>query len=151
MNTLLKQLLEIETKIEQQELVNKDISSSSVGWHIEHTLLVINRIIDSLQKSNPDEYKWEFNFWRLVIFNTKIIPRGRARSPKGVMPKKYSHDSLKLHLQEVREKIRLLHDMSSGKFFKHPYFGKLSLKNAKVFMEIHTDHHLKIINDIIIS
>jgi hypothetical protein len=39
--------------------------------------------------------------------------------------------------------------MSSDKYFDHPYFGNLRLNKTIKFLEIHTKHHLEIINDII--
>jgi hypothetical protein len=39
--------------------------------------------------------------------------------------------------------------MSSDKYFEHPYFGKLRLNKTIKFLEIHTNHHLEIINDIL--
>ena len=151
MDKLGKQLLEISEKIHAHSAINERISKASVGWHIEHTLLSINRIIMSLQKSDPSEYRWEFKLNRLIIFSLKTIPRGKAKSPRAVLPENFSHESLKAHLQKTQQNVRLMEEIAANKFFVHPYFGSLNLKNAKKFIEIHTNHHLKIIHDIIQS
>ncbi len=72
LNTL---LMLLESKIEKSEQINLRVSKSSVGWHIEHTLLVINVIIAGLKNSNPGEYKWKFNLSRLFVFTFNKIPR----------------------------------------------------------------------------
>jgi hypothetical protein len=41
--------------------------------------------------------------------------------------------------------------VSRDHFFEHPYFGKLKLKETIRFLEIHTQHHLDIIRDIIMN
>ena len=65
----LKLLLEeLDSKIENFELVNPAVSTSSVGWHVEHSILVIDVIIEGLKKSNPNDYKWKFNLKRLYVY-----------------------------------------------------------------------------------
>jgi len=149
MNNLNLLLKEIADKIPSHELINEKISTSSVGWHIEHMLLVINRIIMALEKSDPSEYRWQFNLHRLIIFNIRRIPRGAAKSPKSVVPKEFTRGSLADHLQGTLQTTKKLDDIAQDKFFVHSYFGNLKLEKAKLFLEIHTHHHLKIIRDIV--
>ena len=87
MNKLKTLLNQLEKKIPEQEFINPLISKSCVGWHIEHTLLTINFIIDVLKRSDPGKYKWEFNSSRILVLTLKKIPRGRAQSPMVVLPK----------------------------------------------------------------
>jgi DinB superfamily len=140
----------VETKIANFEALNPEVSKASVGWHIEHTLLTLNGTIYYLSKSNPKDYKWKFNFMRIIVFMRKKIPRGRAKSPEVVVPKgDLNVENLKTHITKTREKIKELELLNDNCFFKHPYFGELKRKQAISFLEIHTQHHLEIINDII--
>jgi DinB superfamily len=150
MSNLSKLLDQIETQIPFCETLNQAISQANVGWHIEHSLLTLNGITDSLAKSNPDNYTWKFNFIRIVVLTTKKIPRGRAKSPKVVQPKQAVNtiDLLK-HLSETRHKTKDLVTMPKDRYFEHPFFGKLTLQQTINFLEIHTKHHLEIIKDII--
>jgi hypothetical protein len=110
----------------------------------------LNRITDFLTKSNPKEYKWKFNFLRLVVLTVKKIPVGRAKSPEIVQPKgDINSNRLHIHLSETRNKIKELESLTDDRFFEHPFFGKLKLQQTIDFLEIHTKHHLKIINNII--
>ncbi len=136
MEKLKKLIQDLESKIPNQEMFNPTISKSSVGWHIEHTLLTMNLVIGALQKSNPENYKRTFNFYRILVFAMNKIPRGKAKAPKIVQPKEdFNIESLRSHKN----------------YFEHPYFGHLTLKPTIKFLKIHTNHHLQIINDIIKS
>ena len=149
MNKLNRRLEDISKRMEAHDISNESVSSASVGWHIDHMLLTINGIIRALEKSDPTKYRWQFNLSRLFILNIGIIPRGSAKSPKSVVPKDFTYESLVNHLEVTKKHVNLLADLPKHSFFVHPYFGSLKLKNAKRFIEIHTAHHLKIIRDII--
>jgi hypothetical protein len=152
MEKLMKLILDLESKIQNQEILNPTISKSSVGWHIEHTLLTMNLVIEALQRSNPENYKWTFNFYRILILTLNKIPRGRARAPKVVQPKvDFNTETLKIHLEKGKTKLAQLNTISDKNYLEHPYFGHLKLKSTIKFLEIHTNHHLQIINDIIKS
>jgi hypothetical protein len=149
MKKLQKYLAELETKIPNLEDYNHTVSKSNVGWHIEHSLLTIERIIEAVQKSNPDNYKWSFKLSRILIFTMNKMPRGRAKAPKVVVPNTYDKQTLLEHLKTVTLKIQELENISPDKYFDHPFFGNLKLKKAVKMIEIHTNHHLEIINDIL--
>jgi DinB superfamily len=149
MHKLLKQIKELESKIPNQEDYNAEISKSNVGWHIEHILLTNKMILEAVEKSNPADYTWSFKLSRIVVFTMNKIPRGRAKAPKVVVPKTYDEQTLLEHLKIVTLKIQGLENMSSDKYFDHPYFGNLRLNKTIKFLEIHTNHHLEIINDIL--
>lgn len=149
MHKLLNYVKELESKIPNQEDYNPEISKSNVGWHIEHILLTNKMILEAVEKSNPADYTWSFKLPRIVVFTMNKIPRGRAKAPKVVVPKTYDEQTLLEHLKIVTLKIQGLENMSSDKYFDHPYFGNLRLNKTIKFLEIHTKHHLEIINDII--
>ena len=147
----LKLLLEeLDSKIENFELVNPAVSTSSVGWHIEHSFLVINVIIEGLKKSNPNDYKWKFNLKRLYFYTINKIPRGGSRAPKRVQPQNnFSLESLKNHFANTNEKLQELNNLSRNNYIEHPVMGKLNAKPAIKFLCIHTRHHIDIIDDIL--
>jgi len=149
MQKLLKYIKELKSKIPNQEDYNPEISKSNVGWHIEHILLTNKMIMEAVEKSNPANYTWSFKLSRIVVFTMNKIPRGRAKAPKVVVPKTYDEQTLLEHLKIVTLKIQELENMSPDKYFDHPYFGNLRLNKTIKFLEIHTKHHLEIINDIL--
>ena len=127
----------------------ENVSAAAIGWHIEHSLLTVNAIIDQLKKSNPADYIWKFNFTRTLVFTINKIPRGRAKAPKVVQPKNsITMGTLKLHINNTKENITALQTLQTNNHFEHPFFGKLNLKPAIKFLSLHTNHHLKIMKDI---
>ena len=150
MSKLLKLLHELESNISNCEALNLAISKSPVSWHIEHACLTINLIIDGLKKSDMNKYKWKFSLPKVLIFFVNKIPRGRAQAPASVQPKSIATmKTLQRQLITTKIKLAELHILKPNNYFEHPVFGKLNLKPTIQFLEIHTMHHIAIINDII--
>jgi uncharacterized coiled-coil protein SlyX len=150
MQKLNNRIQELESKILYQDTLNPLVSKSTVGWHIEHSLLTINLVVNAIEKSDPSTYKRRFSFIRMLVMTTKKIPRGKARAPKMVQPNiDFTAETLKEHLEKAKNNIQKLQTIEPNHYFVHPYFGHLKLKATIQFLEIHTHHHLQIINDII--
>ena len=150
MHKLIELINDLESRIQEAELINETVSGSSVGWHIEHALLSINFIIDELKNSNPEDYIRNFSLPRILVFTMNKIPRGRGKAPEIVQPKNnITADALKKQLKTASGKIKELEFLKPENYIKHPYFGDLNLKLAKKFLLIHTRHHIDIIKDII--
>jgi hypothetical protein len=150
MQELHKLLNQLESDISLFDKVNLAVSSVSVGWHIEHSLKTIDQIVTACKKSNPVNYKWRFNFKRVLIIGIiKKIPRGKAKAPKIVRPDgTISSDSLQLSLQKVKENIIDWNQLEKNAHFSHPFFGDLNKKETADFLVLHTKHHYKIIKEI---
>lgn len=141
---------ELANYIANHKQSNKAISEVSVGWHIEHCLLVIKQITATVAQSEPKLYKPKFNMARFSIFLTKIIPRGKAKAPKVVIPvDEITLDTLQESLKNTYQAIAYLKDCQENQYFMHPFFGQLNKKQTFKFLAIHTRHHLKIIKDIL--
>lgn len=147
----LKSLLkELENKIPQHTISHAAVSKSSVGWHIEHSLLTMHLILEALKNSNPNDYQKTFNFKRMMVFAMNKIPRGKAKAPNAVLPKHaITEETIKEHLQKMSTKLNDLNTLDPNNFFAHPIFGHLNVQKTKKLFVIHTKHHLQIINDII--
>ena len=148
-NQLAFQLQEMQTLAEQWETTNPAVSSSSVGWHLLHNLQVINGVVATLAASNPAEYAPKHTFRKWYVLFTKKIPRGKARAPKGVVPETISKEELDSALDRASLSVLNLLNQQPKQFFPHPLFGHLNTKLAKRFLWIHTEHHLKIVRDIL--
>ncbi len=144
-------LKEIGTHIPNYDKNNPKVTETSVGWHLEHILLVITNVLKAVEISDPKQYKWEFNFSRLMIFFTGKIPRGRAKAPKHVQPnpEHITQEALQGHLADAYAKLALVPNFQPKQHFQHPFFKHLDLKSTLQFLYIHTEHHLKIVRDML--
>ena len=124
--TLLNQL---ENKIPYSSKNKLTVSQASVGWHIEHSLLVITEDIQAFQNSIPGNYKPAFKLKRKFIHSIGKIPRGKAKATKFVLPEgKVNLEKIKSNFALARIKIAELNELNKKSFFKHSYFGNLNLK-----------------------
>lgn len=152
MQNLSSLLSHLQSQIPNHQKQNASISQSNVGWHIEHSLMVIINITEVLKKSDPANYKWKFSLARSYVYTFNKIPRGRGKAPKSVQPKDdITVETLNSNLAKAELKIQELKKLHPKSNFVHPYFGMLNLKQTIKFLNLHTEHHLKIINDIVIS
>lgn len=150
MSKLEEFLTELESRIFKFSHSDSRISKADVGWHIEHSFMVLNAVTDALAKSDPTKCKRKFSIIKLMVFTFGKIPRGKGRAPEIVKPKNpVSAKTLQELLSKTRVKLKELEGLESGSYFRHPVFGDLRLQDAKKFLIIHTKHHLAIINDIL--
>ena len=150
MNQLQHQISELESHISNLEKTNPSVSNSTIGWQIDHCLMVINGVIPQIEVSNPTEFHAKFNFNRLIVFTTGKIPKGKIRAPKSVTPIDVaSSEELKSKIELAKTNILKLKSLPKNSFFKHPFFKDLNVKQTERFLRIHTHHHLKIIQDIL--
>jgi hypothetical protein len=140
----------LEAQIINANLIQPAVSSANVGWHIEHSCLVITKIIQTVEQSNPAAYQWKWNMMRVMVFILGKFPRGRAEAPASVLPAEaISAEHLLVSIQETRNAIAKLSGCSKNQYFKHPFFGELNKSATLYFLGIHTKHHLHIIEDIL--
>ena len=150
MMTKLNHLLDsLESKIEWHDAIDTKVSQREVSWHMAHSLKVIAKVIEAVKNSNPQEYQWKFNKSKLFISVLGFIPRGKAKAPKVVLPdENISEESLLLSLQKVKSTLQEWDSFDKNAYFPHPFFGNLNKKSTEWFLILHTNHHLKIVNDI---
>lgn len=150
MESLERQVKQLEQNMAYMHVTNEKISKGSVGWHVEHSLMVMINIISALKKSDPSTYHWKFNWNRTRIFLTQKIPRGRVKAPSQVQPKgEINLDELRAKLAKVYQSLEEVKALPSNAFFHHFIFGDLNLADTHYFLRIHTHHHLKIMAELI--
>ncbi|MDY8134025.1 DUF1569 domain-containing protein [Aquimarina sp. 2201CG5-10] len=144
------QLYDIAYLIQFRDSVNTKVSKAPIAWHLDHCLKVINRIHDILKSSDPKIYKKRFNSIRLFSFTFGYIPRGRGQAPAAVLPPdNIKTEDLLSQLEQARKNLKDLETMEKDSNFIHPVFGQLNIPQTKRFLKIHTQHHLKIVKDIL--
>ncbi len=150
MKPLQKILLQLENHVPNFEKINSKVSNSTIGWQIDHCLIVINVVAAQLEVSNPTECNPKWNFNKLYVFITGKIPRGKIRAPKGVTPVSIaSEKELLSKIELAKNNLLKFSSLPKNAFFTHPFFKDLNVKQTEKFLMIHTQHHLKIIEDIL--
>lgn len=150
----MKQLLDLVNQLALQipnaTKRQTSVSEGAVGWHIEHSLLVITQIIEGVKHSDPSKYKWTFNFSRFMVLGLNHIPRGKAKAPKSVLPTNNLSEAVLLaSITNTKIALQALASCQKNNYFIHPYFEQLNTAATIRFFEVHTYHHLKIIRDIL--
>ena len=139
----------LEQHITNHHLANLKISKGAIGWHIDHSLKVINNVSLALKRSDPETYKNNFTFLGKVFFALGFFPRGKAKVPQLVRPPEIIlKTDLLSQLDLAKTNINALSNADKNAYFKHPLFGHINSTRVYRFLAMHTHHHIKIINDI---
>ncbi|WP_055442748.1 DUF1569 domain-containing protein [Lacinutrix himadriensis] len=139
----------LESHIENHSISNPKISKGDIAWHIDHSLKIINAVVISTQKSDPNTFKNNFSFLGKLFFTLGFFPRGKAKAPKYVTPPEVVlKEDLISQLQEAKTNINSIAALDKNAYFKHPLFGHVNKKRIYTFLVLHTTHHLKIMEDI---
>lgn len=141
---------QLEANLAHKDQHNPEISASPVLWHIDHSLKVINNVCRELSSSNPADYAPVENKARAYVLGKKKIMRGFAEAPKTVRPPEViDPNDIAPQLEKARKNIENIDTLKPGQFFPHFSLGHMNVEEAKLFLAIHTQHHLEIIGDIV--
>ena len=149
MRNIEKSLDELYNYLAHIDQLNNTVSTVNVGWHIEHSSLVIIKITETVSKSDPKNYKWKFNLKRSFVFFLNKFSRGKAKAPEIVKPKQNEKVDFAQLLIQTKDAVQKLKQADKNQYFLHPFFGNLNKKNTFIMLDIHTRHHLAIVKDII--
>ena len=150
MNKINNLLNNLEAQIENYSSLNKAISEGNVSWHIVHSCLVINSVCAAVIKSDASKFIKKFSFKAFLVLLLKSFPRGKAKAPSFTMPsEELSTASILKSIQSSRASIEALAKAGKNQYFTHPIFGDLNTGQTFKFLGVHTNHHLKIIKDIL--
>lgn len=140
----------LESYLPVKDKRNEAVTTSDVAWQIDHSLKVINLVCETLLNSNPEDYKNSFSKWRLLLFTIGYFPRGRVKAPKFVRPPEIiTINDLNEQILLAYQNIEKLKSTPNHAHFKHFIFGVLNKNRTIRFLQLHTNHHLKIIRDIL--
>ena len=143
-------LQELESFIEQRDAINKDVSQVDVAWHLDHMLKTINQITIALERSNPDDYESSFSLIKTASLTMNYIPRGRGQAPQSVRPpENILTEDIYSQLEDARMSAKKILELDKYAYLDHPVFGVLKRSQTMRFLQVHTNHHLKIVKEIV--
>ena len=144
------QLQKIESLLPKIDTENSQVSKASVGWHLEHSLLIINSSLKGLTMTNPEDYKPKFSLKKFVFLFFGLIPRGKVKAPKQFFPVEIPTQESILKLSNLaKERLEAVKNLPEKSFITHPFLGDFDKKTSLKFLGLHTNHHLKIADDIL--
>ncbi len=140
----------LEAQIANYSKLNQAISEGNVGWHLVHSCLVIDSVCGAVCKSDPSKFIKKFSFKAFLVLLVNSFPRGKAKAPSFTLPsEELSPASILKSIQASRASIEALAKADKNQYFTHPIFGDLNAADTFKFLAVHTNHHLKIIKDIL--
>ena len=144
------QLQKIESLSSKIDVVNESVSKASVGWHLEHLLLILNSSLKGLTLTNPKDYNPKFSLKKFVFVNFGIIPRGKISSPKQFVPLNVpTQESILKLMNLAKTRLEAVKSLPEKSFITHPFLGDFDKKTTLRFLWLHSNHHLKIVDDIL--
>lgn len=126
------------------------VSGWSVGQQIEHALLTIRGVVGELSKGKARFEPAKPTLRGRLVLMVGRIPRGKGEAPLTVLPRSAPQPAeLNALMAKSREALVHLAGIDDTSTFFHPIFGRLDKAQSIRFLWIHTNHHLRIIRDII--
>ncbi len=143
-------LNEVASYISVRDTINLEVSQAAVAWHMDHIYLMVNQLYKALEYSNESNYKAEPNKTRDYVFTSNTLPRGQVTAPESVSPaENVTIKTLQMHYNEALATVEKFPMLAEKKHFNHPILGTMNRDQTITFLTIHTEHHLKIIRDIL--
>ena len=124
------EFMEIESMISYRDVGTPEVSEANVAWHLDHTLKVINNIVDTLNASDPNLFESDINMARTFVWSTGKIPRGRGKAPASALPPdSISTSDLYLQIERAKKNIELIASIQDDQYFVHSVFGNLEAQS----------------------
>lgn len=136
--------------VDRRDARSPEVSSWSVGMHIEHCCLAVNSVCGALVDSVPPPPPAGFSLLRSTMLKTGFIPRGRGRAPKAVIPtREPDGDELHATLERAEADLNAARELSPQAWFRHFVFGVMTRDESLRFLAVHNTHHIKIMRDVV--
>jgi hypothetical protein len=128
------------------------VSRWTPSEHLDHTVKVMSSIVGRLLQRVAERGRPLSPLGHLILL-VRWIPRGRGKSPERLRGARASREELSAALDRVAKQLARIEtshlERARGRIVPHPRFGGLTPPQAMRFAAIHTQHHLKIVADML--
>lgn len=132
---------------------NERISAWCIAEQLDHVIRVSASVVDVLADPNAEPRPGGINILGRLVLKFGWIPRGLGKSPRRLRGAPATGAELDAKLAQLErsfdalpfDKLRASH----VPIVPHPRFRALDAPQALRFLVVHTQHHLKIIDDIV--
>jgi hypothetical protein len=129
------------------------VSGWSVAQHLDHVIKVNASVANGLLSANLEPLPKGMNILGHVILTIGRIPRGRGRSPARMVGARVTGLEIDAALSSLERSLAKVKELDLAKpsppVIGHPRFRALTAPEALRFMAVNTDHHLRIIDDVL--
>jgi hypothetical protein len=132
---------------------NERVSTWSLAEQLDHVVKVTASVVHVLGKPDAPRLDGGINILGRLVLRLNWIPRGVGKSPTRLR----GTAAVAADLDGALERLTAAFDAlpfdalraSRVPLVRHPRFGSLTPPQALRFLEVHTHHHLKIIDDML--
>ena len=129
------------------------ISAWSVSEHVDHVLKVAQSIVRRVNQADAEPGKRGITFLGRAVLLGGWIPRGRGKSPERLAGTRVAAAEIESSLAKLEQMMAAVVidacESSRRPTVPHPLFGGLTPTQALRFAVVHTNHHLRIVADIL--
>ena len=150
LRTLPDQFERLESLVSRADERNPAISAWSVGDQIEHICMAAGGFAVVLITGRGPSFAGAHRDQKHEVLVDGVIPRGVIKVPAAGEPKTgRSADELTAMLKKTWSRVEKAASVADDRTADHPLLGPLTRDEMLRFTEVHTDHHLRIIDEIL--
>ncbi len=159
MTELTETMAQLRDYVEHASVHRPDISSWTVGDHVEHVLivsggfavaLVSGRAVPSPTDSADDKKVRMQAYSKHRVLDTGSIPRGSVTAPPAGQPKGgLDADALYALTEKTSARLARAANVPETALAHHPLLGELTRDEVFRFLDVHARHHMAIMDDIL--
>jgi len=133
----------------EPDLRRESVSSWTPGEHLRHCGLAIAAVRRALETSSGAP-PWTWRSWiGALVLRRGRLPRGRARAPAETVPDLAAAEPLEAALARAATDLERIRALPADAWFRHFALGTLRRDRALRFLAVHTEHHLRIVREIL--
>ena len=152
LRTLPVQFARLRELVSRSEQRNQMVSDWSVGDQIEHICMAAGGFAVALIAGRGPSFPGVHRDQRHQVLVEGVIPRGVIKAPAAGQPQTgRTPEELTTMLNKTWSRIEKAASVPDDRTADHPLLGTLTRDEVLRFTEVHTAHHLAIIDEILTS